>query len=217
MIGVYDYTVILTYLSLASSLLGMYQASQGNMVFAICCLIASGVCDMFDGVVARTKKNRTEDEKGFGIQLDSLCDVVCFGVFPAVFLYFNGVNTVVGIIILILYVLCAVIRLAFFNVLESKRQKEEDGCAKFYRGLPVTTIAIILPIFFGISYIIDHAGANQIIYHILPAVVGFLFILDFKVPKPNIGKLFSKKNKEENEDSLAEVAESEENEASEVL
>ena len=36
-----------------------------------------------DGRVARTKKNRTEDEKNFGIQLDSLCDVICFGVFPA--------------------------------------------------------------------------------------------------------------------------------------
>ena len=197
MIGVYDYTVILTYLSLASGLLSMVMAYQGNFVVAICCIIVSGILDMFDGVVARTKKNRTEDEKGFGIQLDSLCDVVCFGVAPATFLYFYGVNTVYGIIILVLYVLCAVIRLAFFNVLESKRQQTEAGCAKYYRGLPVTTIAIILPIFYGISHVIPNDTADQIMLHILPLIVGFLFILDFKVPKPNISKLFEKKTKEQ--------------------
>ena len=123
LIGFYDYTVILTYGSLISSLLGMLCASQGRLRMAICCLVISGVCDMFDGMVARSKKNRTEDEKSFGIQLDSLCDLVSFGVFPAVLLYCAGVQTFVGILILLLYVLCALIRLAFFNVLEINRQE----------------------------------------------------------------------------------------------
>ena len=48
--------------------------------------------------------------------------LICFGVFPAVFLYYLGINTTLGIIILIFYILCALIRLAFFNVLETKRQ-----------------------------------------------------------------------------------------------
>ena len=112
---------------------------------------------MCDGVVARTKKNRTADEKNFGIQLDSLCDVVCFGVFPAVILFFSGVNTVCGLAILIFYALCAVIRLAFFNVLETKRQVAEGGCAKGYRGLPVTSAAIILP-FFYLSTLLGFIG-----------------------------------------------------------
>ena len=47
---------------------------------------------MFDGKIARTKKNRTEDEKRFGIQIDSLCDVVCFGVFPIVLCYELGMT-----------------------------------------------------------------------------------------------------------------------------
>ena len=153
-IGVYDYTVILTYMSLVSGLIGIKLAYSGEIMWAILCVGISGFLDMFDGVVARTKKNRTEDQKNFGIQLDSLCDVVCFGVVPAVILYFRGVDEIWGIAFLIFYVLCALIRLAFFNVLETKRQRSEGGCAKSYRGLPVTTIAIILPACFLVGLIV---------------------------------------------------------------
>ena len=143
-IGFYDYTVILTYMSLISSVFGMTQAIHGDYKQAIFCLAFSGVCDAFDGRVARSKKNRTEDEKNFGIQLDSLCDVICFGVFPALICYLLGVRGTLGLILVFIYCTCAVIRLAFFNVLEANRQKTEGGCNKEYRGLPVTSIAFIL-------------------------------------------------------------------------
>lgn len=70
MIGFYDYTVILTYISFASSISGIFLATRGHFNWAIFCLAFSGLCDMFDGKIARTKKNRTEDEKRFGIQID---------------------------------------------------------------------------------------------------------------------------------------------------
>ena len=73
---------------------------------------------MFDGKIARTKKNRTEDEKRFGIQIDSLCDVVCFGVFPIVLCYELGMTHFYSIPILIFYGLAGVIRLGYFNVME---------------------------------------------------------------------------------------------------
>lgn len=92
MIGFYDYTVILTYISFASSISGIFLATRGHFNWAIFCLAFSGLCDMFDGKIARTKKNRTEDEKRFGIQIDSLCDVVCFGVFPIVLCYELGMT-----------------------------------------------------------------------------------------------------------------------------
>lgn len=133
-IGVYDYTVILTYLSLISAVLGMTQAIHGNYKAAIFCLALSGICDAFDGRIARTKKNRTEEEKAFGIQLDSLCDVICFGVFPAMICYLLGVRGILGLAIVFFYCICAVCRLAFFNVLEGQRQKTEGGCNKTYRG-----------------------------------------------------------------------------------
>ena len=84
MIGVYDYTVLLTYLGFASGVFGIIEAFNGRIFPAIICLMFSGLCDMFDGKVARTKKKRTVEERHFGIQLDSLSDLVCFGVLPAV-------------------------------------------------------------------------------------------------------------------------------------
>ena len=103
MIGYYNYTVVLTYISLASSVFGMTQAIHGRFKTAILCLAISGLCDMFDGKIARTKKDRTEDEKAFGIQIDSLCDVVCFGAFPALICYLLGVRGPIGIAAIILY------------------------------------------------------------------------------------------------------------------
>ena len=199
-IGVYDYTVILTYMSLISGIIGIRLAYGGQIMWAMLCLGISGICDMFDGVVARTKKNRTDDQKNFGIQLDSLCDVVCFGVVPAVILYFSGVDEVWGVAFLAFYVLCAVIRLAFFNVLETKRQQTEGGCAKSYRGLPVTNAAIILPACFILGWILPDNVMN-VIYHVFPVVVGLMFITDFSVPKLDVTKLFRKPaNKKETQE-----------------
>ena len=50
-IGFYDYTVWLTYISLASALVGMLQASRGNLGWAVFCIMFSGFCDMFDSVL----------------------------------------------------------------------------------------------------------------------------------------------------------------------
>lgn len=82
MIGVYDYTVILTYLSLISGVLGIIIAvtGVGHPEIGIFFLMLSGILDAFNGRVARTKKNRTEIEKNFGVQIDSLADLICFGV-----------------------------------------------------------------------------------------------------------------------------------------
>ena len=113
LIGFYDYTVILTYMSAVSAIIGMIHASKGSFGVSIICLMISGICDAFDGKIARTKKNRTADEKSFGIQLDSLCDVVSFGVFPAFLCYCMGTKGIVGVICICTYSICAVIRLAF--------------------------------------------------------------------------------------------------------
>ena len=187
-IGVYDYTVILTYISLISSIFGMTQAIHGDYKMAIFCLAFSGACDAFDGRIARTKKNRTEDEKNFGIQLDSLCDVICFGVFPAMICYLLGVRGTIGLPIVFFYSLGAAIRLAFFNVLEGNRQKTEGGCNKTYRGLPVTSISCILPMAFWLQFLMSDM-AFLVLLHILLALVGFLFILDFKLPKPGLKQI----------------------------
>ena len=182
MLGFYDYTVVLTYISLGFSIVGMTRALEGDFRVAILCLALSGLCDMFDGKIARTKKNRTEDEKRFGIQIDSLCDVVCFGVFPIMICYCLGMRGAFSVFILALYGMASVIRLAFFNVMEEKRQNETAETRKYYQGLPITSMAIILPFLYLMRrYYMIHF---LIVIHIAVIIVGLLFILNIKVKKP---------------------------------
>lgn len=146
MLGVYDYTVVLTYVSVLISMGGMLFSLNGCPKMAVVCLAVSGFCDMFDGKIARTKKNRTEVEKRFGIQIDSLADIICFGVAPSLIAYRMGMNHIVGIAILMFYVLAGLIRLAWFNVSEEIRQNETEENRECYQGLPITSMAIALPI-----------------------------------------------------------------------
>lgn len=189
MIGFYDYTVVLTYISFAVSTIGIFCASTKHIRWAIFCLAVSGLCDMFDGKIARTKKNRTEDEKNFGIQIDSLCDVVCFGVFPIIICYKLGMDKIYSMAILVLYGLAGVIRLGYFNVMEAKRQNETEEARKYYQGLPITSMAIALPIIFVLSPLFPSPQAFVIVLHILVAVVGILFVKDFKFRKPSTKEL----------------------------
>ena len=135
-------------MGLACSVFGMMQALNRIYKLAVLLLVMSGVCDMFDGKIARSKKNRTQEEKSFGIQIDSLCDLVCFGVFPAVIGYSLGVKGNIERLCLVFYVLAAVIRLAYFNVTEESRQKQTSEVRKYYQGLPVTSAAAIFPLIF---------------------------------------------------------------------
>lgn len=194
LIGFYDYTVILTYMSLLSAAIGMNFAAKGACNAAILCLLFCGFCDAFDGIVARSKKNRSEDEKAFGIQIDSLCDAVSFGVFPAVICYHMGLSRPLGIACIFVYVLCAVIRLAFFNVIEGKRQQTEGGCNKTYRGLPVTSISMIFPVLYCLNFILS-TTSFAVLLHVMLVLIAFLFVLDFSVKKPDWTKLFVKKQK----------------------
>lgn len=187
-LGVYDYTVILTYMSLASAVYGITLASSGRFTAAVLCLMLSGLCDAFDGTVARSKPNRTEDEKSFGIQLDSLCDIISFGVFPALLCYHLGVTGVLGRILLCIFCICGVSRLAYFNVQESKRKPSEENGRKFFHGLPITSSSMMIPLAYCTrSFLSDGAFVN--VLQAVLAGLAFFFILDFRVPKPDVKRL----------------------------
>lgn len=182
-IGVYNASVVLTYLGLAFAVVGMSLAFLGYIPAAVMCLILSGVCDMFDGSVARACK-RTEREKKFGVQIDSLVDTVSFGVFPVVLGICMGFTSKLNIIIYVLYVLAAVIRLAYFNVLAEEKsllpKKEQKSC---YYGLPVTSIAMILPFTYNLNIFLDTKVFNTA-YPLVMLMVAILFVLNFKIKKP---------------------------------
>ena len=114
-IGKYNKTLILTYLGVASALIGMNFALQGDFKTTMICMVIAGVCDLFDGKVARMCK-RTVEEKQFGIQIDSLADMVGFVVFPVVIGYSLGLNNWYNILAYVLLVLAGITRLGFFNI-----------------------------------------------------------------------------------------------------
>lgn len=184
MIGFYDYTVVVTYISLISSIMGMFFAIDGKLPLAVFCLAFSGLCDMFDGKIARTKKNRTDDEKAFGIQIDSLCDIVCFGIFPIILGYQLGMCKIYSLMILAFYGVAGVIRLAYFNVMEEKRQSETSENRKYYQGLPITSMSVIMPLLFMVSVFFPGFRYFFVCLHIAMLLVGFLFILNFRFRKP---------------------------------
>ncbi len=184
MIGFYNYTVYLTYISLLVSTVGIFLAIGGNVTAAAVCLLVSGVCDMFDGKIARTKKDRTEEEKRFGIQIDSLCDVVCFGVLPAALCCAAGAARWWQLAAAALFCLCGVIRLGYFNVTEEIRQKGTDQKRSCYTGLPITASAFFVPLLLCFAPELGAALPN--VFAALLAVLGLLYIAPVSVKKPGL-------------------------------
>ena len=167
-------------------------------------LLFSGLCDTFDGKVARTKKNRTEKMKKFGIQIDSLSDLIAFGVLPAcigIALLRCGLRTqipfgftrfifeknpmvvqIILTIIAVLYVLAAMIRLAYFNVMEEEGENKDEKGEKIYMGLPVTSAALIFPAVL-LVHILVRADLTLLYFGVM-IVTGLLFICKFHIKKP---------------------------------
>lgn len=181
-LGYYDYTVVLTYCGMLFAFCGILSAIEYRYVDSLICLMLAGICDLFDGTIAATKK-RTDSEKRFGIQIDSLSDLLSFGVLPAIFVYVLSKGNKFVAVIAALYALCALIRLAFFNVLEEDRQKETEAVREKYLGVPVTTIAILLPALYIFRL---YKLCRRVIYFpILLTIIaiGFLSPIDIKKPK----------------------------------
>lgn len=190
MIGFYNYSVIVTYLGVAASLIGIALSCEGRFDAAIFCLALAGACDACDGKIARAMKNRTQEMEIFGVQIDSLCDMVCFGVTPAILCYQMGMNQPWGVACAIFFVLCGAIRLAYFNMMEEKKHLNPDKAEKqkYYHGLPITTITIIFPfVYMFKNLFVKQLGDDRfpILLAAMLIIVGFLYILNFRLKKPN--------------------------------
>lgn len=183
MLGFYNYTVIMTYIGTFFGISGIACVINGNIHSALLCLMAAGFCDMFDGKIASTMK-RTVQEKRFGIQIDSLSDLICFGVLPALIVFTASASNAVIFVIAAVYILCALIRLAWFNVDEEERQNSSDGQREYYYGLPVTTSALFLPILLGLGELrgwwLAPLGA------VVLAAMSLAFLTPFRIKKPHM-------------------------------
>ena len=180
-IGKWNKSVILTYIGLAVSIFGIlicFNNNEKSIGFAMSCLIIAGICDLFDGQLAR-KCKRTEQEKNFGIELDSLVDAIDFIALPiAIFLRLQ-MNTWYHYIIMVIFAICGIARLAYFNIMVEDNNKP----VKYYMGLPVTYTALIFPVFYLLKYILP-LNIFSIIYTVLIAIVAVLNIINIKIIKP---------------------------------
>ena len=134
---------IVSLLNMSSGFLAILMSINHNFYLASICMIFSLLFDSVDGWVAR-KTNRV-DEYEFGKNIDSLSDVVSFGVAPAVFLYsFSSVNAqeliIPTAIVSLIIVICGVLRLTRYNVISNE--------VKGFIGFPIPGIAIIIASFF---------------------------------------------------------------------
>jgi len=178
MLGYWNKSVYITYFGAFVAVLGLLLTMKtGNLDYSFVGMIVAAVCDMFDGKIARHLKNRTDKEKEFGVQIDSLADIVCFITVPAITIFISGLKETYQIILLAFYVVCGVIRLAYFNVAMS----DKDKAIKTYSGLPVP---VSVPIF-GLVWLINKIVSFDvtIAYTILVPLVGYLHISRIKIKK----------------------------------
>jgi len=117
---------------------------------AIICIIVAGLIDGLDGRIARLIKGTSQ----VGKELDSLTDVISFGVAPAFIMYFWQLNTLgrVGWLICLVYVICVALRLARFNVNSETQPSWKDN---FFEGVPSPAggILVLMPLIYSKSEI----------------------------------------------------------------
>jgi CDP-diacylglycerol--serine O-phosphatidyltransferase len=101
------------------------------------------VCDVLDGYVARLNRKR---QSVLGADLDSLADIISFGVAPAVLGFTLGMRGGWDMLILTYFVVCGVSRLARFNVTAADLADSDTGKVKYFEGTPIPTSIVIVGI-----------------------------------------------------------------------
>ena len=174
-LGVYHPSVLLTYLGLSLSLYGIFFSK--SPAFSLILLILAGLCDTFDGMVGNSFQ-RNDLEKAFGVQIDSLSDLISFGVFPVqIFLQYFAKFGVFSFLLSVLYLLSVVTRLAYFNA--SGGEKKD-----YFTGLAVTYASFFIPLYglFSIYFSIEKIFPGEILY----ALLAFFFVFNCKMKKPGL-------------------------------
>lgn len=115
---------------------------SGNYSYSVLFIFIAAFLDRFDGMVARKYNQESE----LGKQLDSMADIISFGVAPALLIHQLALQDfgVAGMIFTVIYISCGAFRLARFNISES---------SGYFTGLPITAAGTVLTLsYFGFSY-----------------------------------------------------------------
>lgn len=159
---------------LASALLAIH----GHLAQSLAALIVCGLCDVFDGLIAR-RLTRTEEQKTFGGRLDSICDAVIFGAVPPIVMHQAGMNSPAELALLAVFLCCAVWRLAYFDTVGLAGG---EGPSKYYYGLPTTFIALTLPLLASAGFY--NQQALRIGLNVAALGSAIAMVSPFKFPKP---------------------------------
>jgi phosphatidylserine synthase len=148
---------IVSLVGLLSAVTAIYAAILGAFPLAIVAALWAVVFDWADGIVARNMKNRSDDQRTLGANLDSLIDIVSFGVFPGVFLLAYGGFGVWFLPGAFILVAVAAVRLSYFNVFGLVDSHT-------YQGLALDNNIIILAFFFLVERFFDRSVFSGILY-----------------------------------------------------
>ncbi|HOJ47907.1 MAG TPA: CDP-alcohol phosphatidyltransferase family protein [Bacillota bacterium] len=180
-IGYFSLANTITLLGLASSVVAIFCSSQKMYPLAVVMLLIAGLCDMFDGRIARVAASRAKREKIYGVQLDSLADVISFGVVPALIAYNMGYRDVLDLILYIFFIVCGAIRLAYFNT--QALSDTPDLNMKYFTGVPIPVSCVLLPFLILISMLIDNLAVTSWIFRIFFLLLGVAYILKIRIRK----------------------------------
>lgn len=173
-----------TLMNLFCGFASIILVSEGNLILGAWLIVLAGLFDAFDGFMARLANATSE----FGVELDSISDVVSFGVAPGFLIYTFAFNelAIAGILLSALPPLCGAIRLARYNV-EAKYGEDST----YFKGLPIPVQAVMLSAFYltfmNRTEVFD--GLNQgIISALIPVVILLSFLMVSTIPFDKIPK-----------------------------
>jgi CDP-diacylglycerol--serine O-phosphatidyltransferase len=172
--GIYLLPNILTTGALFGGFYAVLSGFSGHFEFAAMAIFAAMIFDGLDGRVARM----TNTQSDFGVQYDSLSDMVSFGVAPAIVAYGWGVSDLgkLGLAAAFVYASCAALRLARFNV------QAELADKKTFTGLPSPAAAALIAGFIWSTYDIEPSLGLSVLGAVLTAAAGLLMVSNFKYP-----------------------------------
>ena len=172
--GIYLLPNLLTTGALFAGFYAVLSGFSGQYEWAAMAIFAAMIFDGLDGRVARM----TNTQSDFGVQYDSLSDMVSFGVAPAVVAYGWGVSSLgkLGLAAAFVYASCAALRLARFNVQASS----SDG--KVFTGLPSPVAAALVAGFVWSVYDLSTSLWLSSLGAVITAIAGLLMVSNFKYP-----------------------------------
>lgn len=131
----------------------MLTQQVADFLWAVAMAPAAFIFDVFDGKVARWRQQHS----ALGRELDSLADVISFGVAPAALAFAAGMQGALDCVVLIYFVCCGVSRLARFNV-TAESLSDEGGKVRYFEGTPIPT-SVVLTALLGWAAWQSHNGA----------------------------------------------------------